>query len=66
MDLNVSEVRHVQAHRSRSNIEQLEGDELNIARGNTDVDLLAKAGAELDASFGKHRDVEDLACRVRW
>ncbi|CAK0792319.1 unnamed protein product, partial [Prorocentrum cordatum] len=66
LDLDVGCVKHVKAHRSKTNIEQLEGDDLKIAKGNSEVDLLAKAGTEIDANFGKHQALEDLAVRVRW
>eukprot|EP00959_Pyramimonas_sp_CCMP1952_P000762 15008-Pyramimonas_sp.AAC.1 len=65
MDLDVSEVCHVKAHGSEGRIERLEGSELKIAKGNVEVDLLARAGAELGANFGRRQAVVDLACRVR-
>ncbi|CAK0809345.1 unnamed protein product, partial [Prorocentrum cordatum] len=66
MDLDIHCVKHVKAHRSKSRIEQLEGEDLKIAKGSSEVDLLAKAGAEMDAHYGKHHALEDLAGRVRW
>ena len=66
MDLDVRGVLHVKAHRSKAKIEQLKGAELKVAKGNAEVDLLAKAGAELDANFGKHQAIEELSGRIRW
>eukprot|EP00959_Pyramimonas_sp_CCMP1952_P336697 7050313-Pyramimonas_sp.AAC.1 len=43
-----------------------QGNELKIAKGNAEVDLLAKVGAEMDAYYGKHQTIEDTARRVRW
>ncbi|CAK0830576.1 unnamed protein product [Prorocentrum cordatum] len=42
LDLDVNCVKHVKAHRSTAKIEQLEGDDLKIAKGNGEVGLLAK------------------------
>ncbi|CAK0838233.1 unnamed protein product [Prorocentrum cordatum] len=66
IDLDIHCVMHVKAHRSKGRIEQLEGEDLKIANGSREVDLLAKAGAEMDAHYGKHQALEDLAGRVRW
>ncbi|CAK0857903.1 unnamed protein product, partial [Prorocentrum cordatum] len=66
LDLDVDGVIHVKARRSMSKIEQLTGAELKIAKGNAEVYLLAKVGAEMDANYGKHQAVEALAGRVRW
>ncbi|CAK0804411.1 unnamed protein product, partial [Prorocentrum cordatum] len=66
LDLDIQCVKHVKAHRSKARIQLLEGDDLKIAKGNSEVDLLAKAGAEQDAHYGKHQALEDLAGRVRW
>ncbi|CAK0863259.1 unnamed protein product [Prorocentrum cordatum] len=54
MDLDIHCVKHVKAHRSKSRIGQLEGEGLKIAKGNSEVDLLAKVGAGMDAHYGKH------------
>ncbi|CAK0878174.1 unnamed protein product, partial [Prorocentrum cordatum] len=61
LDLDIHCVKHVKAHRSKSRIGQLEGEDLKIAKGNSEVDLLAKVGAEMDAHCGKHQALEDLA-----
>ncbi|CAK0843011.1 unnamed protein product, partial [Prorocentrum cordatum] len=66
LDLDIHCVKHVKAHRSKSRIGQLEGEDLKIAKGNSEVDLLAKVGAEMDAHCGKHQALEDLAGRARW
>ncbi|CAK0863646.1 unnamed protein product, partial [Prorocentrum cordatum] len=65
-DLDVSTVFHVEAHRARARIAQLQGGELKIAKGNGEVDLLAKAGAGLDANFGKQQALGELGARARW
>ncbi|CAK0847595.1 unnamed protein product [Prorocentrum cordatum] len=52
LDLDVHCVKHKKAHRSKTRIQQLEGDDLKIANGSREVDLLAKACAELDAHYG--------------
>ncbi|CAK0892615.1 unnamed protein product, partial [Prorocentrum cordatum] len=66
LDLGVNGVFHVKAHRPKAKIEQLTGTELRIAKGNAEVDLLAKAGAEVGANDGKHQTVEAPAGRARW
>ncbi|CAK0838315.1 unnamed protein product, partial [Prorocentrum cordatum] len=66
LDLDIHCVKHVKAHRSKSRIGQLEGEDLEIAKGSGEVDLLAKVGAGMDAHYGKHQALEDLAGRVRW
>ncbi|CAK0822508.1 unnamed protein product, partial [Prorocentrum cordatum] len=58
MDLDIHCVKHVKAHRSKSRIGQLEGEDLKIAKGNSEVDLLAKVGAGMDAHYGKHQALE--------
>ncbi|CAK0870254.1 unnamed protein product, partial [Prorocentrum cordatum] len=45
LDLDIGCVKHAKAHRSKTKIGQLEGADLNIAKGNREVDLLAKARA---------------------
>ncbi|CAK0816522.1 unnamed protein product, partial [Prorocentrum cordatum] len=65
-DLGVSSVCRVKAHRAKAKIAQLQGDELKIAKGNGEVYLLAKAGAELDANFGKQQALEEQGTKVRW
>ncbi|CAK0869555.1 unnamed protein product, partial [Prorocentrum cordatum] len=66
LDLDVNGVYHVKAHRSKAKIEQLTGTEPKVAKGSAEVDLLAKAGAELDANYGRRQTVEELAGRVHW
>eukprot|EP00959_Pyramimonas_sp_CCMP1952_P004436 92943-Pyramimonas_sp.AAC.1 len=64
-DPNVNGVYHVKAHGSKARAELLEASERRIAKGSAEVDLLAQAGAELDAYCGKHQAIEDQARRVR-
>ena len=66
MDIDVKSVYHVKAHRTKARIEQLQGDELKVARGNCAVDLPAKEGAERDVHFGKQWALEELGVKVRW
>ena len=68
-ELDLSAAQHVEARGSRRGAQQLGSGAQAIVAGNAAVDLRAKAGAEMGATFGKQETVDSLSerasCRTR-
>lgn len=62
----IFEVWHCKAHRSKAAIARLAAPAQAVARGNAQVDVLAKVAAELDAGHGREAALREATLKVRW
>ena len=65
-DESLIQVRKVKAHTSKASQQCMTPQELFLVQGNERADAKAKAGADLDANFGRAQALEEYADKVTW